>query len=58
LNQRGAKPVRLTTPPQISRSLQMSAEPMGLRPAQTAAFMKEETERWAAVIRSAGVTLD
>jgi hypothetical protein len=28
---------------------------MGLTPAQTAAYMKQETERWAAVIKSAGV---
>jgi hypothetical protein len=42
----------------LKRLGEMSAEPMGLRPAQTAAFMKEETERWAAVIRTAGIKLD
>jgi hypothetical protein len=31
---------------------------MGLGPAETAAFMKQETERWGAVIRSAGVRID
>jgi hypothetical protein len=31
---------------------------MGLGPAETAAFMKLETERWAAVIRAAGVRID
>jgi tripartite-type tricarboxylate transporter receptor subunit TctC len=36
----------------------MSAEPMGLGPAETAQFMKQETERWGAVIRAAGVKLD
>jgi hypothetical protein len=36
----------------------MSAEPMGLGPAETARFMKVESERWGAVIRSAGVKLD
>jgi tripartite-type tricarboxylate transporter receptor subunit TctC len=36
----------------------LSAEPMGLTPAETAAYMKRETERWAAVIRSAGVRLE
>jgi tripartite-type tricarboxylate transporter receptor subunit TctC len=35
-----------------------SAEPMGLTPAQTAAYMKQETERWGAVIRAAGVKLE
>jgi tripartite-type tricarboxylate transporter receptor subunit TctC len=35
-----------------------SAEPMGLTPAQTAAYMKQETERWGAVIRVAGVKLE
>jgi tripartite-type tricarboxylate transporter receptor subunit TctC len=36
----------------------LSAEPMGLSPAQTADYMKRETERWAAVIRSARVHID
>jgi tripartite-type tricarboxylate transporter receptor subunit TctC len=36
----------------------LSAEPMGLTPAETAAFMKQETERWARVIRSARVKLE
>jgi hypothetical protein len=31
---------------------------MGLRPAETASFMKAETERWGAVIRAAGVKLE
>jgi len=37
------------------RLAELSAEPMGLTPAETAAYMKQETERWAAVIKSAGV---
>jgi tripartite-type tricarboxylate transporter receptor subunit TctC len=45
--------------PDVQRRLaEISAEPMGLNPAETAAFMKLETERWGAVIRSAGVRLD
>lgn len=45
--------------PDVQRRLaELSAEPMGLSPAETAAFMKQETERWGAVIRSAGVRLD
>jgi tripartite-type tricarboxylate transporter receptor subunit TctC len=48
----------LKNPDVLKRLGEMSAEPMGLRPAQTAAFMKEETERWAAVIRTAGIKLD
>jgi hypothetical protein len=31
---------------------------MGLTPAETAAFMKVESERWGAVIRTAGIKLD
>lgn len=34
-----------------------SAEPMGLTPAQTAQYMKQETERWGAVIRTANVKI-
>jgi tripartite-type tricarboxylate transporter receptor subunit TctC len=48
----------LKHPDVLKRLGEMSAEPMGLRPAQTAAFMKEETERWAAVIRTAGIKLE
>jgi tripartite-type tricarboxylate transporter receptor subunit TctC len=45
--------------PDVQRRLaDLSAEPMGLSPAETAAYMKRETERWGAVIRSAGVKLD
>jgi len=45
--------------PDVQKRLsELSAEPMGLGPAETAAFMKQETERWGAVIRSAGVRLD
>src|SRR5437773_5153002 len=42
----------------LKRLQELSAEPMGLTPAETAAFMKVESERWGAVIRSAGVTVD
>jgi len=45
--------------PEVQKRLSdLSAEPMGLSPAETAAFMKQETERWGAVIRAAGVKLD
>jgi tripartite-type tricarboxylate transporter receptor subunit TctC len=45
--------------PDVLRRLgEMAAEPMGLTPAETAAFMKQETERWSGVIRSAGVKLE
>jgi tripartite-type tricarboxylate transporter receptor subunit TctC len=47
------------THPDVRKRLQdLSAEPMGLRPAETASFMKAETERWGAVIRAAGVKLE
>ena len=42
----------------LKRLQELSAEPMGLTPAETAAFMKAESERWGAVIRSAGVKVD
>ena len=48
----------LSFPDVQKRLAELSAEPMGLSPAETAAFMKLETERWGAVIRSAGVRLD
>ena len=48
----------LKSPDLIKRLDEMAAEPMGLSPAETAAFMNQETERWAGVIRSAGVKLE
>jgi tripartite-type tricarboxylate transporter receptor subunit TctC len=45
--------------PEVLRRLQeLSADPMGLTPAETAAFMTQETERWGRVIRSARVKVD
>jgi tripartite-type tricarboxylate transporter receptor subunit TctC len=48
----------LKLPDVQKRLADLSAEPMGLGPAEAAAFMKQETERWGAVIRAAGVRLD
>jgi tripartite-type tricarboxylate transporter receptor subunit TctC len=48
----------LKTPDVLKRLNDLSAEPMGLGPAETAAFMRQESERWGAVIRSAGVKLE
>jgi tripartite-type tricarboxylate transporter receptor subunit TctC len=48
----------LKNPDVLRRLGEMAAEPMGLAPAATAAFMKQEAERWSAVIRSAGVKLE
>jgi tripartite-type tricarboxylate transporter receptor subunit TctC len=48
----------LKMPEVLKRLSELSAEPMGLTPAETAAYMKQETERWAAVIKSAGVKAD
>jgi len=48
----------LKLPDVRKRLAELSAEPMGLGPAEMAAFMKLETERWSAVIRTAGVRLD
>ena len=42
--------------PDVQKRLaDLSAEPMGLSPADTAAFMRQEVERWAGVIRTANV---
>ena len=40
------------------RLVELSAEPVGNTPAEMAAFMKDEVERWLRVIRSAGVKVD
>ncbi|MFL6570714.1 MAG: Bug family tripartite tricarboxylate transporter substrate binding protein [Burkholderiales bacterium] len=48
----------LRDPEVRARLAALSAEPMGLTPAQTAAYIGEETERWAAVIRTASVKID
>ena len=48
----------LKNPDVLKRLQELSAEPMGLTPAETAAFIKAESERWGAVIRSAGVKLE
>ena len=48
----------LRNPDVLRRLSDLSADPMGLSPAETAAFMKQETERWGAVIRSAGIKLE
>ena len=45
-------------PDVLKRLSELSAEPMGLSPAQTGAFMREESERWGAIIRSARVKVD
>ncbi len=45
--------------PEVQKRLEaLSAQPMGLTPAETSAFMKEEIQRWSAVIRAAGVKLE
>ena len=48
----------LRNPDVLRRLNELSADPMGLTPTETAAFMKQETERWGGVIRSAGVKVE
>ena len=48
----------LRNPDVLRRLADMSAEPLGMSPAETAAFMKQESERWSGVIRAAGVKLE
>jgi tripartite-type tricarboxylate transporter receptor subunit TctC len=51
-----AEAIRL--PDVRGRFADMSAESMGTTPAQTAAFMRQEAERWRQVIRVAGVRVE
>jgi len=45
--------------PDVGKKLaELSAEPVGSTPAEMAAFMKEDAERWRKVIQSAGVKVD
>lgn len=45
--------------PDVTKKLaDLSAEPVGSTPAQMAAFMKDDAERWRKVIHSAGVKVD
>jgi tripartite-type tricarboxylate transporter receptor subunit TctC len=48
----------LKLPDVRKRLADLSAEPLGYGPAETAAFMRLESERWGAVIRAAGVKLE
>ena len=48
----------LRNPDVLRRLNDLSADPLGLSPAETAAFMKLETERWSAVVRAAGVKVE
>jgi len=48
----------LKNPEVLRRLSDLSADPLGLSPAETAAFMKLETERWGTVVRSAGVKVE
>jgi tripartite-type tricarboxylate transporter receptor subunit TctC len=48
----------LKQPEVIARLAQLSAEPIGGTPQATAAYMREEVERWHKVIKAANVKLD
>ncbi len=48
----------LKLPDVAKRLAELSAEPVGHTPAQMAAFMKEDAERWRTVVRTANVRLD
>jgi len=48
----------LKQPEVIARYATLSAEPAGGDPAATAAFIREETERWAKVIKAAGIKME
>jgi len=48
----------LKQPAIAKRLVDMNAEPVGDTPAEMAAFLKEEFERWGSVVRSAGVKAD
>jgi tripartite-type tricarboxylate transporter receptor subunit TctC len=48
----------IRSPEVAQRFAEMSAEPVGSAPEASARFMREEAERWAGVIRAAGVKLE
>lgn len=48
----------LRDPAVLERLKQLSAEPMGGTPQATAAYMREEVERWHNVIKAANIKLD
>jgi len=48
----------LKLPDVRKRLADLSAEPLGYGPAETAAFMRQESERWSAVIRAAHVKVE
>ena len=48
----------LKLPDVRKRLADLSAEPLGYGPAETAAFMRQEVERWGAVIRAAHVKVE
>src|SRR5256714_352251 len=48
----------LKLPDVQKRLAELSAEPIGLGPRESALFMRQEVERWGAVIRTAGVKLE
>ena len=48
----------LKQPAVAKRLVDMNAEPIGNSPAEMSGFLKEEIERWGAVVRSAGVKAD
>ena len=54
----GRRRRRAEGPRRARRLQELSAEPLGLGPAEIAAFMKQETERWGDVIRAAKVKLE
>jgi tripartite-type tricarboxylate transporter receptor subunit TctC len=48
----------LRTPEILRRLAEMGAEPVGSTPSEMAAWMRDDTERWGAVIRAGGITID
>ena len=48
----------IRSPEVAARFVELSAEPVGSAPEAAARFMREEAERWAGVIRAAGVKLE
>ncbi len=51
----GEKPVSRVVAHVLKRLAELSAEPVGMAPAEMARFMKEEAERWRNAIRTAGL---
>jgi tripartite-type tricarboxylate transporter receptor subunit TctC len=48
----------ISDPPFAQRLMNLGSEPQSSSPAELRAFMKRDSERWARVIKAAGIKVD